>query len=313
MTGCNGQWRFRSASDGSTFAFFHNLPQPKKLKTMKMHRTIVLLAVFGLCLFIGTAASACDLMGLSFDRDVQSHELFKLFRQISEKRDPDGWGVACYPDSSVAIFKEPIPAARSALAQCLIDEQLLGSKIFIAHLRAASVGKPSHRNTHPWRRELNGVQYCLAHVGGADKRLWPYVKFGKFKPTGENCAEHMFCHILSEIDRRGIDKWDAEAFSWLHELQANLNKIQTTSHLLSDGTHLFAYSSTRTSYLSYVKRKMPVADASGDSDSPVMSTGVIVAREGHNLARPGEQWTKIPRGHLAVFKDGRLIFQSQPE
>ncbi|MBN1347100.1 MAG: class II glutamine amidotransferase [Phycisphaerae bacterium] len=276
--------------------------------TLPRHVWVLLIpVVWSAC---GSRVIACDLMGIFFDRDVRSDQLFEQFRRISEKRDLDGWGVGFYTDRSVTIFKQPIPAAKSGLAQCLIDKRLLKSKILIAHLRAASVGKPSHRNTHPWTRELGGVEYVMAHVGGADKRVWPYVKFGRFKPSGENCAEHIFCHILSEIDRRGVISWDAEAFAWLHQTIAKLNEVQTTSLLLSDGTHLFAYSSTRTSWLSYVRREMPAAD--GDANGPHTAVGVIVARETHNLARPGEQWTKIPRGHLAVFKDGRLIYQSQP-
>ncbi len=255
---------------------------------------------------------ACDLMGLSFDREVQSDRLFEQFRRISQKRDADGWGVGFYTDRSVTVFKQPVPAARSKLAQCLIDRKLLRSKILIAHLRAASVGKPSHRNTHPWTRELGGVEYVMAHVGGADKRVWRCVKLDRFKPSGENCAEHMFCHILGAIDRRGVGSWDTEAFAWLHQTIARLNEVQTTSLLLSDGTHLFAYSSTRTSWLSYVRREMPAADGDGEGDASRTAVGIIVARNGHNLAKPGEQWTKIPRGNLAVFKDGRLIYQSKP-
>ncbi len=278
---------------------------------MTLPRNVWILSVLAVCLAYSGDASACDLMGFSFDREVHSAPLFTQFRRISEKRDFDGWGVAFYTDRSVTIFKEPIPSAKSELAQCLIDKRLLKSKILIAHLRAASVGKPSHRNTHPWTRELGGVEYAMAHVGGADERLWPYVKLGRFKPSGENCAEYMFCHILSAIDRRGITSWDRKAFEWYHQLIGKLNEVQTTSHLLSDGTYLFAYSSTRTSSLSYVRREMPAASRDGDGDGPDVAVGVIVARDGHNLARPGEQWTKIPPGQLAVFKDGRLIYQSK--
>jgi predicted glutamine amidotransferase len=279
---------------------------------MTLLRHVWVPLALALCLACCGHAIACDLMGICFDREVQSDDLFKLFRRISERRDLDGWGVAFYTDRSVTVFKEPIPATRSTLAQCVIDNRLLKSKILIAHLRAASAGKPSHRNTHPWTRELHGIEYAMAHVGGADKRLWSYVTFGRFKPSGENCAEHMFCHILSAIDQRGVSSWDAETFAWLHEVIAKLNEVQTTSLLLSDGTHLFAYSSTRTSFLSYVHRTMPAASRSGSNDPHEMATGVIVARDGHNLARPGEEWTKIPPGQLAVFKDGQLIYLSQP-
>ncbi len=280
---------------------------------MKVNIAIRGILIFGFYLLCLSHVSACDMMGVSFNKEVELSELFSRFRTISEKRDADGWGVAFYGDASATVFKEPIRAAESALAEFLITNKSLKSKILIAHLRAASIGRPSPRNTHPWTRELGGKDYALAHVGGADKRLWQTVKLGRFKPFGENCAEFLFCHILAKIEEYRIETWNEESFARLYQVLAAVNEVQTTSHLLSDGTHLFAYSSKRGTWLSYVRREMMPAKAEPghETNKPEPAVGIVVARNGHNLAEPGEQWTKIDPGQLVVFKDGELVYASK--
>ena len=252
---------------------------------------------------------------MSSNKEVDLSDLFTRFRTISEKKDPDGWGVAFFGDASATVFKEPIPAAKSALAQLLIANKSLKSKILIAHLRDASIGQPSPRNTHPWTRELDGKEYAFAHVGGADKRLWRTVKLGRLKPVGENCAEFLFCHILAKIQELPIEIWNEDSFAKLHQVLTAVNEVQTTSHLMSEGTYLFAYSSKKGTWLSYVTRSMPPMKVEPGSETtrPEQAVGIVVARNGHNLAKPGEQWTKILPGQLVVFKDGKVVYASKVE
>ena len=287
--------------------------QDKDTNIMKRNAASQGMLILGFFLLLVSHGNACDMMGVSFDKEVDLNSLFSRFRTISEKRDVDGWGVAFYGDASATVFKEPIRAAQSALAEFLITNENLKSKILIAHLRAASIGQPSPRNTHPWTRELNGKNYAFAHVGGADKRLWKTVKLGRFKPFGENCAEYLFCHILAKIEEYGIETWDEKSFTQLHQVLADANAVQTTSHLLSDGTYLFAYSSKKGTWLSYVKREMPItkAEAGDKTTKSESAVGIVVARNGHNLTEPGEKWTKIEPGQLVVFKNGEVVYASQ--
>jgi len=284
-----------------------SMPARPEIRRKRAATIVLVVALVGGAIGLAAGgASACDLMGFSFNKEVEAHELFDRFRELSA-RNRDGWGVGFYTDASPTVFKEPIPVAESRLAEALIANRLIRSKIFILHLRAASIGKPSQRNTHPWVREVDGTEYTLAHVGGADKRLWQAVELGRFKPVGENCAEYMFCHMVAEIEKQGVTAWDRDAFDGLHRVVQAVNEAQTTSHLLSDGTHLFAYSSTRTSWLAYARREMPPAGSESGAEPAV---GFVVARNGHNLTEPGEPWTKIPPGHLVVFKEGAVVYRS---
>ena len=267
----------------------------------------------GICLLFVAPLSACDLMGVSIDREVDLSALYAKFREISRNKDRDGWGIALYGDASATVFKEPLPAAESALAEFLIDSKSLKAKILVAHLRAASIGQPSPRNTHPWMRELGGTEYVFAHVGGADKRLWRTTQLGRFQPLGENCAEFLFCHILGKLEEQRIETWNEQAFEQLHGVLSAVNDVQTTSHLLSDGRRLFAYSCKKKTWLSYVEREMTAVnmDNKQDTTKPRRAVGVVIARNGHNLAMPGEEWIKILPGELAVFENGKLIYSSR--
>ena len=156
---------------------------------MKVSITIRGILICGFCLLFLSHASACDMMGVSFNKEVDLNNLFSRFRTISEKKDPDGWGVAFYGDASATVFKEPIRAAESDLAEFLITNR---SPEIEDTDRASPRGqyRPAIASQYaPWTRELGGKEYALAHVGGADKRLWQTVKLGRFKPFGENCAE----------------------------------------------------------------------------------------------------------------------------
>ncbi len=60
----------------------------------------------------------CELLGMSFNKFVKPIISFTGFKQRGE-HNPDGWGIAFYPDKSAQVFKEPITATSSPLAEFL--------------------------------------------------------------------------------------------------------------------------------------------------------------------------------------------------
>ena len=106
----------------------------------------------------------CELLGLCFNKKVNTRISFNEFK-LHSKRNPDGWGLAFYPDASVRIFKEPITAKRSQLVEFIREYDEICSKIFISHIRLTSGTEMCYRNTHPFCRELGGKQYVFAHNG----------------------------------------------------------------------------------------------------------------------------------------------------
>ncbi|MHA1820857.1 MAG: class II glutamine amidotransferase [Promethearchaeota archaeon] len=256
----------------------------------------------------------CELMAMSFNQAVRPNISFRGFRQRS-KKNPHGWGIAFYPDESAQVIKEPIKANESQLSKSLLKYKVVQSQIFIAHVRLTSVGERSHKNTHPFCRELNGKDYVFAHNG----TIFNYqsLELGRFKPIGDTDSEYIFCHLLKDIEERRIDEWKKEDFDWLTSELEEINKYGAFNCIFSDGTYLFCYYDKRGHKgLSFVQRKAPYKnihlldldwDVNLRGEKDYDQTGYIIATS----KLTNESWKNFECGELIVFKDGKMIYSNK--
>ncbi len=256
----------------------------------------------------------CELLGMSFNLPVRPSISFRGFRRRG-KDNPDGWGIAFYPDESAQIFKEPKEAQKSLLSEFLKDYQEARAKIFVAHVRNASKGRKSHKNTHPFYRELSGKEYVFAHNG----TLCNYdegLKLGRFKRIGETDSEYTFCHLLNCIEERGITHWAKKDFEWLATKLGEINDYGTFNCIFSDGEFLFCYND-KGGYksLCFVHRKPPYGEIRlSDEDWDINlaeekdpeQAGFIIAPRGLT----DESWESFRFGELIVFRHGQMIYSN---
>ena len=99
----------------------------------------------------------CELMGYSFAKPIVADFSIREFGQRGEDN-ADGWGLAWYPDQSLAVIKEAGKWKSSLHSGFLETYAALRSQIFIAHVRHLTVGQPARANTHPFSRELGGIE-----------------------------------------------------------------------------------------------------------------------------------------------------------
>jgi glutamine amidotransferase len=256
----------------------------------------------------------CELLGMSFNLPVNSRVSLKGFRLRGEEN-PDGWGLAFYPDESAQIIKEPTNAKNSNLSEFLQEFREIQSRIFIGHVRRTSVGSKTYKNTHPFNRELNGKEYVFAHNGTLCN--YENLNLGRFKPIGETDSEYAFCHLLSCIEERGINEWKDEDFDWLNEKLREINEYGSFNCIFSDGEHLFCYHD-KDGYngLCFTHRKPPYdqiklldndwdINLAGEKDPK--QTGFIVATR----RLTNEHWEDFKPGELIVFKDGMRIYSNR--
>lgn len=250
---------------------------------------------------------------MSFNLPVRPTFSFTGFRHRG-KSNPDGWGLAFYHDESAQIIKEPIKAGRSELSRFLKNYPNVKSKTFIAHVRLASSGKKSHRNTHPFSRELNANEYVFAHNGTL--RKYRRLELGRFKPIGETDSEHVFCHLLNCIEEKDIAQWTKEDFEWLSEKLNEINDYGTFNCILSDGELLFCYYD-KDCYngLCFIHRKPPYGkirlvdedwDINLTQEKDPAQTGFIIATR----ILTDEPWEDFKGGELIVCKDGKLVYSN---
>lgn len=254
----------------------------------------------------------CQLLGLSFNVPVRPEISFRGFMRRG-RSNPHGWGLALYPDGRAAqVFKEPIEAGKSRLAEFVRDDPRLESKIFIGHVRLASAGAHAFRNTHPFERSLGGIDYVFAHNGTLSRsgRGDP----GSFVPLGETDSEWAFCRILNWMDDRGPGRdWSGRAYRDLEKVLGDLNELGTLNVLMSDGTRLFCYHD-KDGYngLWHVRRefehtRIRLKDEDWEVD---LGRTKDPGQKGHVVTtRPltDEPWVKCAAGRLTVFEDGEVV------
>src|SRR5947209_18414186 len=176
----------------------------------------------------------CELMALSLNRPAAGHFSFREFGG-RDRENVDGWGLAWYPDQSVALIKEPVSWRASQHTGFLEKYSGLLSSIYIAHVRHKTVGgPPTHADTHPFIREFGGREYAFAHNGTLQQpgRSFPSKRF---RPLGTTDSEYAFCYLLERLSRRGDPLTTPASFRWLHRELAGINELGQLNCLLSDG------------------------------------------------------------------------------
>jgi len=259
----------------------------------------------------------CELMAMEFRGPISADFSIKAFSGRGEEN-ADGWGLAWYPDQSLAIVKEPVRWGASRYAAFLADHAGLCSRIYLAHVRDKTRGGPNtHADTHPFSRERGGREYAFAHNGTLDDRVWD-LPIGPSRPVGATDSEHAFCHLLAELDARG-GHLDAEPdWLWLHGRLAGLNKLGKLNILLSDGVRVFCYHDLggwkglnyrRVRIRDHESRHFGDADVAVELEADSANEGYVVATR--PLSESG--WRPFRVGELIVFQGGAIQFTSHPE
>jgi predicted glutamine amidotransferase len=255
----------------------------------------------------------CELMGLSFARPLSAAFSMRAFGG-RDCENPDGWGLAWYPDRSIAVVKEPVSWRSSQHIGFLESYQGLLSAIYLAHVRHKTVGSfPTHSDTHPFVRELDGREYCFAHNGTLLD--FASLPLGRFKPLGATDSEHAFCHLLNLIAERATRLAGEADWRWLHERLLELNRRGKINCLFSDGQRLFGYFDTAGHKGLYLRR-IYVGDheVRSFSDEEVQvelggtSTNQGYAIASHPLSDVG--WHRFHEGELLVLEKGVIRFSS---
>jgi predicted glutamine amidotransferase len=267
-------------------------------------------------------SSMCELLGLCFNQPVRPEVSFRGFRRRAQDN-PDGWGIARFEGPACQVFKEPLQADKSALAEFLCDCELLKSTIFVAHVRDASVGKPALKNTHPFVRVFRRREVVLAHNGTLHLDAGMLTRY---RPVGDTDSEMLLCLLLGEMSQRCI-RFDA--YQAIEQLLQQCNRYGTMNVLFSEGEHLYAYTE-RTAYqpeegngaarlrngLFVVRRRSPFGKVrlededwriDLDEEKDQEQTGVVIATRPLTSGE-GENWERLSPGTLTVFKQGRQVY-----
>jgi len=256
----------------------------------------------------------CELLGLCFNKEV-SFDLAFSGLTAGSKENPEGWGVAWYDEYGSQILKESRPAFRSRLAEEFQENLGARSRIFVSHIRRATVGRVGYTNTHPFYRRFDEKTWVFAHNGTIDTRNLSFPS-SKFTPIGETDSELVFCSLLSWLSYRGIQLAGSNDFILLHEKLREINRLGTLNLIFSDGKNLFVYHD-RAGYvgLHFLLREAPykVVKLRGQYLKINLAEVINPDERGYIVAsKPlsDENWNRVESGQLMIFYEGNSIFKS---
>src|ERR1700729_4118206 len=180
----------------------------------------------------------CRLFGMSGgDEPVQAtfwlREAPDSLAQQS-RREPDGTGLGLFTgDGKPEVFKQPLAAYEDqAFAR---EARSVTSRTFVAHVRYASTGGLTLKNTHPFeqRSRLFAHNGVIGDLGALERELGAEMSL----VGGDTDSERYFALITREIERTGdVGEGIASAARWV---AANLPVFAINCVLITD-SELFA-------------------------------------------------------------------------
>jgi predicted glutamine amidotransferase len=189
----------------------------------------------------------CELLGMSSSRPTTVNLSLMRLAEHGDFTGPhrDGWGIAYYEGFDVRLIKEAEAAAESAWV-AFVEGHDLRSPIVVAHIRRATMGERSYRNTQPFARELAGRMHLFADNGwlsGIEGSS--ALKPQRFHPLGETDSEQAFCALLDRM----ADIWKQPGeipsldrrLSTVSSFARELRPLGPANVLYSDGEVLFAH------------------------------------------------------------------------
>jgi glutamine amidotransferase len=159
-----------------------------------------------------------------------------------------GWGIAYYAQNTARIIKEASPASQSACMD-FVKNYNIRSHIIMSHIRYATQGQVSFRNTQPFSRELAGVEHVFTHNGDMAGIVDnPRYQNLRFRPYGETDSESAFCYLLKQM----AIIWDAPNRPSLQQryqvfiyFADEMQTLGLANFIYSDSEYIFLYSDKR--------------------------------------------------------------------
>lgn len=232
----------------------------------------------------------------------------------------DGWGCAFYEGPDLFLVREPHPAAHSPLMRLLETQKRRGCMV-LCHLRLASVGGRSLRNTQPFARELGGVMHSFAHNGDLHGiHGCSALRPGRFRPVGDSDSEWAFCALLERLAPLWLG-FEAEVpplterLSIIAKVAEDLRALGTANFIYGDSTALFVHADRRTQSDGAIRapglyllqracwRPGPELAEAGISLATVRQDVSLVA----SVPLTDELWRPLGEGEILALQGGRCL------
>lgn len=242
----------------------------------------------------------CQLLGISSNCEVDIQFSLRGWRHRG-RRNPHGYGFAYWREGELTIVK----AASSLFAEDQDEMQdVTGarSRVFLAHVRLASVGAQDGVNTHPFEASALGRSFAFAHNGTvAAVKARPLQR----RPEGTTDSEHAFLLLLDALAETPGVHFAAR----LKELADEIRGLGRFNFLMSDGATLWAYADNS---LHFIERQPPYGGELVEFVDDGYSLGLAEVKRADERAvlvctQPLTRelgWRRMNPGELLIVRDG---------
>ena len=160
----------------------------------------------------------------------------------------DGWGIAFHDGYDTQIFREATPAANSPTVG-FIRDNAFSSRIAISHIRLATRGEVSLRNTQPFQRALCGRMHVFAHNGDLPEIETVFALNGcNFRPIGNTDSEYAFCLLLERLQALWGQPGTPglkQRYECIAAFARDIRPLGTANFIYSDGEYVFLHGHKR--------------------------------------------------------------------
>ena len=275
----------------------------------------------------------CELLAMSSARPARlTFSLHTLAaRGSAASGTHDGWGVAFYEGTDVALFREPTAAGDSALVRHL-ETQGPSTNLAISHIRHVTRGAVQLSNTQPFVRELGGRMQVFAHNGNLPGiehseafALGAHPPYRPYRPVGQTDSEHAWCALLVRLSGlwagAGVPTLESR-LALLAGFAADLRTLGPANFLYADGDALFAHGHRRIQppagrieppgLWMLQRRCAPDAPRPADAGGVAIADGDQTVLLFASVPLTDEAWQPLAEGALVAVRDGEILATQQP-
>ena len=238
----------------------------------------------------------CELFGVSAKKKIRINKLLTKFFKHSVVHH-NGWGLALLDERSISIEKEPLRAVDSIYLKHRLTSPIDSSRC-MAHIRKATVGDVSYKNTHPFSKpDASGNRWVFVHNGTIFDS--PLLHDYLYAQEGTTDSERILLYILDRInktilrnlDSGSVSRFVAQAkFHLIDEIVNELTPGNKLNFLLYDGEFFYVH-----------KNEPHTLFRKEEQDAVLFSTKPL----------DGGHWEEVEQNQLLVYHDGELIFRGE--
>ncbi len=257
----------------------------------------------------------CELLGLSSRLPTTVTLSMRLLARhgSSAAHLGDGWGVAFHAGDDALVIRQPEPACDSPWVDFL-ETRSIRTRVVVAHIRHATQGEVSLRNTQPFARELGGRMHVFAHNGKLPG-IEQHVPDGprRFQPIGNSDSEVAFCLLLQRMARLWVSgaPSPADRVALVTDFAAELRELGPANFLYTDGDLLIAHGHRRTQRDGRIAPPgLTMLTRSCVEDPDIVGMQGIALQGGQHVALfasvplTGEHWRPLEEGEVLVVRNG---------